>query len=64
MTDGIDWTVYFPFATSQTSVIASRLLVPHTEELFFEDDVFGDAMLQFQYLLEPCDTLTQMNLFA
>lgn len=32
MTDGIDWTTYFPFATPQTSVIASRLLVPHTEE--------------------------------
>ncbi|KAJ5525281.1 hypothetical protein N7494_011931 [Penicillium frequentans] len=64
MTDGIDWTAYFPFATSQTSGIASRLLVPHTEELFFDDDVFGDAMLQFQYLFEPCDTLTEMNLFA
>jgi hypothetical protein len=64
MTDGIDWTVYFPFATSQTSGVASRLLVPHMEELFFDDDVFADAMVQFQYLFEPCDTLSEMNLFA
>ncbi|KAJ5638503.1 hypothetical protein N7528_000893 [Penicillium herquei] len=64
MTDGIDWTAYFPFATSQTSGIANRLLVPHTEELFFDDDIFADAMLQFQDLFEPCDTLQDMNLFV
>ncbi|KAJ5261442.1 hypothetical protein N7478_012037 [Penicillium angulare] len=64
MTDGIDWTAYFPFATSQTSGVASRLLIPHTDELFFDDDVFTYAMLQFQDLFEPCDTLSEMNLFA
>ncbi|KAJ5098033.1 hypothetical protein N7532_005034 [Penicillium argentinense] len=63
MADGIDWTAYFPFATPQTSVVANRLLVPHTEELFFDDDVFTDAMLQFQDLFEPCDTLSETNLF-
>ncbi|KAJ5431376.1 hypothetical protein N7445_009108 [Penicillium cf. griseofulvum] len=62
MADGIDWTAYFPFATTETSGIAGRLLVPHTEELFFDDDAFADAMLQFQDLFEPCDTL-EMNLF-
>lgn len=61
MTDGIDWTAYFPFATSQTSGIASRLLVPDTEELFFDDGIFADAMLQFQGLFESCDTLSDMN---
>ncbi|KAJ5714745.1 uncharacterized protein N7483_011926 [Penicillium malachiteum] len=64
MTDGIDWTAYFPFATSQTSGIANRLLVPDTEELFFDDDIFADAMLQFQDLFEPCDTFQDMNLFV
>jgi hypothetical protein len=64
MTDGIDWTAYFPFATPHTSVIASRLLVPHTEELFFDDDIFADTMLQFQDLFEPCDTMSDPSLFA
>ncbi|KAJ5468983.1 hypothetical protein N7475_006735 [Penicillium sp. IBT 31633x] len=63
MADGIDWTAFFPFATTQTSGIAGRLLVPHTEELFFGDDAFAVAMLQFQDLLDPCDTFTDMNLF-
>ncbi|KAJ5604097.1 hypothetical protein N7537_007053 [Penicillium hordei] len=63
MADGIDWTAYFPFATTETSGIAGRLLVPHTEELFFDDDAFADAMLQFQDLFEPCDTLAEMNPF-
>lgn len=63
MTDGIDWTAYFPFATPQTSGVASRLLVPDTKELFFDDDIFADAMLQFQDLFETCDTLTETNLF-
>lgn len=63
MTDGIDWTAYFPFATPQTSGIAGRLLIPHTEELFFDDDAFADTMLQFQDLFEPCDTISGGNLF-
>ncbi|KAJ5756621.1 hypothetical protein N7533_006164 [Penicillium manginii] len=63
MAGGIDWTTYFPFATPHTSGVASRLLVPHTEELFFDDDIFADAMLQFQDLFEPCDTLTETTLF-
>ncbi|KAJ5568082.1 hypothetical protein N7450_010568 [Penicillium hetheringtonii] len=63
MTDGIDWTTYFPFATPDTSGVASRLLVPHTEELFFDDDIFADAMLQFQDLFDPCHTSTETNLF-
>jgi hypothetical protein len=37
-------------------------LVPHTEELFF-DDAFADAILQFQDLFDPCDTLGDFNLF-
>ncbi|KAJ5811447.1 hypothetical protein N7474_007748 [Penicillium riverlandense] len=63
MTDGIDWTAYFPFATSQTSEVASRLLVPQMEGLFFDDDAFVDTMLQFQDLFEPCDTLSETNFF-
>lgn len=63
MTNGIDWTAYFPFASPQTSDIASRLLMPDTGELCFDDDVFADALLQFQDLFEPCDTLSEMNLF-
>lgn len=64
MADGIDWTAYFPFATPQTSVVASRLLIPHHEELYFDDDVFADPMLQFQDLFQACDTLSDANLFA
>jgi hypothetical protein len=63
MTDGIDWTVYFPFATSVTSEVAEKLLAPQNEELFFDDDIFADTLLQFQDLFEPCDTLTEMNMF-
>ncbi|KAJ5690692.1 hypothetical protein N7462_005084 [Penicillium macrosclerotiorum] len=63
MSDGIDWTAYFPFATPETSEVASRLLVPPTEELFFDNDIFTNTMLQFQDLFEPCDTLSEVNLF-
>ena len=62
---GIDWISYFPFASSQTSELAGKLLAErsHTAELFPED-AFADAtMYNFTDLLEPYDALAEMNLF-
>ncbi|KAL4865916.1 hypothetical protein BDV12DRAFT_210797 [Aspergillus spectabilis] len=58
---GIDWTEYFPFATAQTSGVAERLLVPRTDEIFFED-VFPDTMVQFQDLFGDYN-FEDVNLF-
>ncbi len=59
--DGINWIEYFPFATAQTSGVAEKLLVPHTDEMFF-DDVFPDTMVQFQDLFGDYN-FSEMNLF-
>ncbi|KAL5335078.1 fungal-specific transcription factor domain-containing protein [Aspergillus crustosus] len=58
---GINWMDYFPFATAQTSGVAERLLVPHTDEIFFED-VFPDTMVQFQDLFGDYN-FEDVNLF-
>ncbi|KAL2868981.1 transcription factor domain-containing protein [Aspergillus lucknowensis] len=61
--DGIDWMEYFPFATAQTSGVAERLLVPHTDEMFFED-VFPDTMVQFQDLFgDYTSSFSDVNMF-
>ncbi|KAL4877818.1 fungal-specific transcription factor domain-containing protein [Aspergillus karnatakaensis] len=59
--EGINWMEYFPFATAQTSGVAERLLVPHTDEMLFED-VFPDTMVQFQDLFGDY-TFEDVNLF-
>ncbi|KAL2785997.1 fungal-specific transcription factor domain-containing protein [Aspergillus keveii] len=59
--EGINWMEYFPFATAQTSGVAERLLVPHTDEIFFED--FPENMVQFQDLFGDY-TFSDMNLFT
>ncbi|KAL2849901.1 fungal-specific transcription factor domain-containing protein [Aspergillus pseudoustus] len=59
--EGINWMEYFPFATAQTSGVAERLLVPHTDEIFFED--FPETMVQFQDLFGDY-TFSDMNLFT
>ncbi|KAE8418415.1 hypothetical protein BDV36DRAFT_308765 [Aspergillus pseudocaelatus] len=59
--DGVDWMEYFPFATAQTSGVAEKLLVPHRDEMFF-DDVFPDTMVQFQDLFGDYN-FSEVNLF-
>ncbi|KAL4804107.1 fungal-specific transcription factor domain-containing protein [Aspergillus unguis] len=64
---GIDWMEYFPFASPQTSGVAERLLVPHTnmDELFFDNlDVFPDSMVQFQDLVTDfTSSFAEVDLF-
>jgi hypothetical protein len=39
LTSGIDWLDYFPFVTSQTSIVAESLLVPTgSNEIFWDEE--------------------------
>lgn len=60
---GIDWMDYFPFVTTQTSVVANQILAQQSANLFSFDN-FGDTSLShFQDLFEGLDSWTDPKLF-
>lgn len=65
MHNGIDWTDYFPFVTTQTSPVAEKLLAKqNTSMALFPPDNFCDpSILHFQDLFEGIDSWTDPKLF-
>lgn len=61
ISNGIDWLDYFPFATSQTSLVAEKLLVKEDIDFFPWDIMADSTMLQFQGFFEGLGTWGEGN---
>lgn len=63
---GIEWTSYFPFASTQTSNFAAKLLAPDPvlDDLLAQD-MFPDGVvdLDFGHFFEPFDNFNELAMF-
>ncbi|KAJ5382992.1 hypothetical protein N7517_000903 [Penicillium concentricum] len=65
---GIDWVDYFPFVSSQTSVVAGKLLVQQKEEagfIFWDGlgDMASDTIPNYQDFMEGLESWADPNSF-
>jgi hypothetical protein len=61
LSSGIDWLDYFPFATSQTSLVAEKLLVQEDVDFVPWDIMADSTMLQFRNFFEGLGTWGEGN---
>ncbi|CAI7668204.1 unnamed protein product [Penicillium palitans] len=65
---GIDWVDYFPFVSSQTSVVAEKLLVQQKQNMGFIfwdglDDMVSDTMPNYQDFMQGLESWADPNAF-
>lgn len=66
---GIDWIDYFPFVSSQTSVVAEKLLVQQKQNMGFIfwdglDDMTSDTMPNYQDFMQGLESWADPNAFV
>ncbi|CAI7588026.1 unnamed protein product [Penicillium glandicola] len=66
---GIDWVDYFPFVSSQTSVVAEKLLVQRKQNVAFTfwdglGDMASDTISNYQDFMEGLESWADPNAFA
>jgi hypothetical protein len=61
--NGVDWIDYFPFVTTQTSMVADKILAQQSTDLFAFNDFADASGLHLQDLFEGLDSWTDPKLF-